>query len=98
MQPEPVLTSKRGPLLEPRLSAYQTNHGGRPSDEGPRGFLAQVLEAIADLQWKEAPQMSRPGKPIWQLPTQRPSLLVLEVTNSVTHALACFAGLHTWST
>ena len=42
--------------------------------------------------------MNQPRKPIWQLPSQRPSLIVLEEINSVTHALACFAGLHTWST
>jgi hypothetical protein len=42
--------------------------------------------------------MTRPKTPTWQLPRPRTSLIVLEEINSVTHALACLAGLHTWST
>jgi hypothetical protein len=42
--------------------------------------------------------MNLPKRAASHLLRERPSFLVLEEIGSVTHALACLAGLHTWST
>jgi hypothetical protein len=42
--------------------------------------------------------MNRAKRPASHLSRERPTIIVVEEINSVTHALACLAGLHTWST